>query len=510
MKPASIRTRYDFYHKNLSFDRIRIIFLNYLLAKRNNGEFILRTYIEEGEYNDALDHLKNSLLWCNLIPDECFFCGSKLIPNSGSARNSLYKGYIQKLIDNGNAYYAFDNLRELDRIKKERQSAYFYDSTVRLKMKNSLTLNKEKVHSLLKSKHPYVIRFKVPENKAIKAYDIFNGEINATGYLDDFIIWHFNDEPDFCFARSIDDYEMGITHIINHVHVATGELLDIIKESLLFDALGWESFLPQFGHVCYMKMEDDSWFHIDNLNSIEAMIYPIEWNNPNTGNTMFGFKENGFLPDAFINILGDLSIKNKKKQEIYHLQELINNFSIEAIRAFDVEFSFEKAKWINQQYIQQLQKEEILKHFKPILEAKDACLEDNELIKIFHLVKNRMNSLTDFWEQSYYFFHTPTIYDFKSLKAHWDENPSKILKGILSAIDELDDFSSEGIQNSIIKYKTETEISYNTILDLIRLSLVGKIFGIDIFLIIELIGKEETKTRIMNAIKKIKLYELIK
>ena len=487
---------------------VRTALFNYLFAKKNNGTFILR--IEDTDQNryvkGAEDYIINSLKWCNIEPEEGFGVGGEYGPYRQSERKNIYKKYAEQLITDGFAYYAFDTPEELnemrEKLKSEKSENQQYNFLSRTSMRNSLTLSTIEVEKLIDSSTPYVIRLKVPENEDVKFMDIVLGQIIfKSSQLDDKILFKSDGMPTYHLANVVDDYLMKISHVIRGSEWVNSTPSHV----LLYKYLGWENEMPEFAHMpLILKPNGKGKLSKRDGDALGFPVFPLQWTSPETNEISSGYKESGYFPDSFINILALLGWNPGTEQEIFSISELTKLFSLDRIGKSGSRFDPEKAKWFNHQYLINKDIKELSSLYKEILKEKEIKIPDESLIKIIDLVKERATFVSDLWEQSYFFFNKPTEYDAKVIKKKWKEDTPEMMKKILFVIKNIENFKAEIIEETVKNYIVKNELSFGKILNPLRLCLVGSGKGPSLFHIAEILGKEEVIARILNGIEKIK------
>jgi len=485
---------------------LRTALFNFLFARKNRGTFILR--IEDTDQNryvpGAEAYIINSLKWCGLLPDEGPGFGGDYGPYRQSERKDIYKKFAGQLIDSEWAYYAFDTQEELNtlRAEAEQNNQFFaYGTETRKNLKNSLTLTKKEVDGNIDSGVPYVIRFKMPGNTLVTETDLIRGKVSFhTKELDDKVIFKSDGMPTYHLANVVDDHLMEISHVIR------GEewLPSLPLHVLLYRALGWEETKPRFAHMpLTLKPQGKGKLSKRDGDKMGFPVFPLPWTDPESGETSRNYKEDGYFPEAFINLLALLGWNPGTDQEIFTLEELTEAFSLERIIKAGSRFDPEKAKWFNKQYFQKKQNTELTELFKPILKEKEIPASDKKIMKVISLIKERCGFVSDLWEQGYYFFEAPASYDEKTVKKHWKEDTPEKLTGITSLLETLEEWNAETIKEEFSAFMNSKEWGFGAIMNPLRLSLVGRNMGPDLFVICEILGKEETISRIKAAIKKI-------
>ncbi len=486
---------------------VRTALFNYLFAKKHKGDFILR--IEDTDraryVQGAEEYIIESLKWCKINIDEGVTVGGKYSPYRQSERKSVYRQYALQLVNNGYAYYAFDTPEELEKmrvqLKMAKEDIQQYSAFTRGEMKNSLALPKDKVETLIKSGEPYVIRLKIPENEEIKFHDIIRGSVTVhSSKIDDKILFKSDGMPTYHLANVVDDYLMKISHVIRGEEWLPSTPLHV----LLYRYLGWEDAMPQFAHLpLLLKPDGKGKLSKRDGDRLGFPVFPLEWKSPE-GERASGFRESGYLPEAFVNMLAFLGWNPGTEQEIFSIDELIESFSLEQVVKSGSIFEPEKAKWFNHQYIITKGNEELASLFQPILKEKNIHFDDDYVAKVCGLIKERANFITDLWEHSYFFFTAPTTYNTKAIKKNWKENTTKILAEVKEILASVEPFNEENTEKFVKQFISEKELGFGQVLNPLRLTLVGDNKGAELFKIIELLGKEEVLERIGDGLKNIK------
>jgi glutamyl-tRNA synthetase len=487
---------------------VRTALFNYLFAKKHNGTFVLRIEdTDQARYVEGAEkYIMDSLEWCGLSSDEGVVQGGDYGPYRQSERKELYKKYAEKLIENGKAYYAFDTAEELDamrqRLKEQKSDIQQYNAVTRGDMKNSLTLSEEEVQQRIDNNEPYVIRFKMAEDQHITVNDRIRGEVEMnTNQLDDKILFKSDGMPTYHLANVIDDHEMKISHVIR------GEewLPSLPLHFLLYEALGWKNEMPEFAHLPLILNPSGK----GKLSKRDGQkqgfpVFPMQWTDPETKETFPGYKESGYLPEAFINILALLGWNPGTDQEIFTMEELIEEFDLDKVGKAGSKFDPDKAKWFNHQYLMQKPDDELAKKFMPILEKEGISASGEFVVKVCSMVKERINFIQDLWDQAWFFFRAPEEYDKKMVKKKWKEHTPHLLSELKNRLQELDEFTAENVKEIAKNITEEKELGMGQIMFPFRLTLVGTGMGPDVAEIAVMIGKEETIRRIDKAVAEIK------
>ncbi len=483
---------------------VRTALFNYLFARHNNGKFLLRIedtdqtrYVEGAE-----QYIVESLKWCGIEIDEGYSVGGDFGPYKQSERKEIYKQYADKLIAEGNAYYAFDTPEDLDKIRSEfeaEKKTFTYDSSIRTRLNNSLALSENEVKDLIEKGVPYVIRFKMPENQEVIMNDIIRGTVKVnTSTLDDKVLFKSDGLPTYHLANIVDDYMMQISHVIR------GEewLPSLPLHVLLYKALGWES--PEFAHLpLILKPSGKGKLSKRDGDQLGFPVFPLKWVAPN-GDEASGYRESGYLPDAFANFMAMLGWNPGTEQEIFTMQELIEQFSLERVGKSGSRFDPDKIKWFNHQYIASKDNSELAELFAPVLNQKSVEVNREILVEVSGLVKERVNLVHDFWEQASFFFEAPVEYDAKVIKKRWKEGMNDIMNSVVNILDDITEFNEQNAHDLVVKHIQENELNMGQVMNSIRLCLVGAGKGPDLFKIAEVIGKEETIARIKRGADTIK------
>jgi glutamyl-tRNA synthetase, bacterial family len=481
---------------------VRTALYDYLFAKNQGGEFVLRIedtdtarYVEGAE-----EYIEEALEWCGIIADESPKKGGKFAPYRQSERRDIYDRYTEQILKTDYAYIAFDTAEELDAIRAEYEAkgdVFSYDNRTRNQLRNSLALSEDEVRKLVDEKTPYVVRFKMPVDRTLNLEDIIRGKFSVnTNTLDDKVLVKNDGMPTYHFANIIDDHEMEISHVIR------GEewLPSLGLHTLLYEAMGWKA--PQFAHLSLiLKPEGKGKLSKRDGDKFGFPVFPLNFTDPATGNVSKGYRESGYLPEAFINMVALLGWSPADDKEILSLDEMAKEFDLNKVHKAGARFSKEKAEWFNHQYIQKTADEELLN----ILKNSDLniALSDDKLLKIIHLMKERATFPKDIYENGKFFFETPTSYDEKASKKAWNDETSSILGDLISKLEYVD-FKAEILKQSMHDIAEEKGLGMGKVMMPLRLALVGELKGPDVPDIMELLGKEETISRINNAINNFK------
>ncbi len=480
---------------------VRTALYNYLFARNQGGSMILR--IEDTDQNryvpGAEQYIIDSLEWCGIKFDEGVHIGGPFAPYRQSERKDIYRKYAEQLIQSGNAYYAFDTAEELESIRnsyEKEKKIFTYDSHTRLRMKNSLNLNADEVEQRLQAGEAYVVRFRIPENESLEFSDLIRGELKVgTHTLDDKVLFKSDGMPTYHLANVVDDHLMEISHVIR------GEewLPSLPLHVLLYRSFGWES--PVFAHLpLILKPEGSGKLSKRDGDRLGFPVFPTNWKDPDSAEVYSGYRESGYFPEAVINMLALLGWNPGTEQEIFSMDELISNFSLERVGKSGSRFDPDKARWFNHQYLVKKSDAELAKEYLPILLEKGISAEVAYIEKIVGLIKERANFVKDFWEQSFFFFTPPEDYDPGTVKKRWKEQTPVILRDFGSLLGKQDELSSEIVHSLAENFCSEREIGMGQLMTPLRLCIVGGNYGPDLSVICGFLGKDEVISRIGKAL----------
>ena len=489
---------------------VRTALYNYLFARRHGGKMILR--IEDTDSQrfvpGAEEYIIKSLQWCGIEIDEGVGVGGPHAPYRQSERREIYLKYAKQLVDAGWAYYAFDTPEELDALRKEAEDAgktFAYNYEVREKLPTSLSLSAEEVEARIARGDQWVVRFKMPENEVVKMDDLIRGHVEVnTSTLDDKVLYKSADAlPTYHLANIVDDHLMEVSHVIR------GEewLPSLPLHYLLYRALGWTDTQPEFAHLpLLLKPTGSGKLSKRDGDKMGFPVFPLFWTSP-TGETARGYREDGYLAEAFINMLSLLGWNPGTEQEIFSMQELIEAFSLDRVSKAGARFQPDKAKWFNAQYMHNLSDEQLAPYMQPILKANNIEVSDEVAGKAAGIMKERMTLTTDMWDLTSFFFVAPTEYEEKLTKKQWKgDNPAMLaeLKELLATIE---DFSKENTEAVVRAWIEQKGFSLGQVMNTLRLALVGAGKGPGMFDVTEFIGREECIKRIEALINNVKPVE---
>lgn len=477
---------------------VRTALFNYLFAKKHNGTFVLRvedtdqTRFVEG----AEEYIVACLNWCGISPDESPQKPGAFGPYRQSERKASYKQYAEQLIADGYAYYAFDTPEELN-AKRAALPNFLYGQASRMEMRNSLTLTPNEVAELLANGTPYVVRIKIPVNETVSFTDLIRGHVSFdTNLVDDKVLLKADGMPTYHLAVVADDKAMEISHAFRGEEWLPSAPIHI----LLWKYLGWEESMPQWAHLpLILKPDGNGKLSKRDGDRLGFPVYAMNWTDPKTGDLTKGFKELGFMPEAFVNLLAMLGWNDGSGKEIFTLTELIELFSVERISKAGAKFDFEKAKWYNHEWIKQSLASDLQSTVSELLNANNVEIKDPSfLLKVIDMVKDRCNLLGDFVAQSAYFFTPPTEFDSAAVKPKWSEEKAAFFKTFAQNIAE--DSAALALEEQFKALAEAQGFKPGELMLPLRVMLVGGKFGPGVFDIAHLLGKTETQNRIEKGI----------
>ncbi|MES2829053.1 MAG: glutamate--tRNA ligase [Bacteroidota bacterium] len=478
---------------------VRTALFNYLFAKQHNGTFILRvedtdqTRFVEG----AEEYIVSCLKWCGISPDESPLLGGSFGPYRQSERKATYKQYADQLIADGYAYYAFDTPEELDAKRKEVPN-FTYGLATRAQMKNSLTLTNQEVAGLMEANIPYVVRIKMPADELVSFTDMIRGHVSFdTNLVDDKVLLKADGMPTYHLAVVADDRAMEISHIFRGEEWLPSAPIHI----LLWRYLGWENEMPQWVHLpLILKPDGNGKLSKRDGDRLGFPVYAQDWEDPKTGDITKGFKELGFLPEAFVNLLGMLGWNDGTDQEIFSLSELVEKFSIDRVSKAGAKFDFEKAKWYNHEWIKNSSADSLLPAVKAVFAEENIAVPGDDYLKVvIDLIKDRCSLLTDFVTQGAYFLQVPSQYDIDAVKPKW--SPEKAVFFTAFALSVVGLNTSAALEDKFKELAVANNFKPGELMLPLRIMLVGGKFGPGIFDIALALGIPEVQKRISVAVK---------
>ncbi len=480
---------------------VRTALYNYLFARQHGGDFVFR--IEDTDSTrfvpGAEEYIIESFRWLGITFDEGVSFGGQYGPYRQSERRSIYKEYVQQLLDAGKAYYAFDTPEELDAKRAEIQN-FQYDARTRLQMRNSLTLSKEEVEALIADGQQYVVRFKVEPGVAVHVEDIIRGDVRImSDILDDKVLYKSADElPTYHLANIVDDHLMEITHVIRGEEWLPSAPLHV----LLYQAFGWEDTMPRFAHLpLLLKPEGKGKLSKRDGDRLGFPVFPLEWHDPKTDEVSSGYRESGYFPEAVVNFLALLGWNPGTEQELFSLDELVQAFDLTKCSKAGARFDYQKGIWFNHEYVLRKSPEEIAKLFAPYV-AGNGVDESMERIKqVVAMMKDRVSFVRELWPLCSFFFIPPVEYDEKTVRKRWKEDSAQVMGELIDVLQGIDDFTVEGQEPVVMAWVEQKGYKLGDVMNAFRLALVGIGKGPGMFDISAFLGKEETISRLRRAIE---------
>ena len=482
---------------------VRTILYNYLFARQHGGEFVLRIEdTDQSRYvSGAEDYIFQCLKWAGLEPDESPLKPGMFGPYRQSERKPIYRPFAEQLVQNGQAYYAFDSAEELEQMREkfrsDTQPTPAYDRHTRMHMRNSLTLPAEEVKELLANNTPHVIRIRMPESETIAFTDMIRGEVSFDASLvDDKVLLKADGMPTYHLAVVVDDYQMQITHAFRGEEWLPSAPVHVLLWKYLF---GLDA-MPQWAHLPLILGPQGKLSKRDG-EKYGFPVFAMNWTDPRTGHTAEGFREKGFLPEAFINFLALLGWNDGTDQELFTLNELVDRFSIERVHSAGAKFDYEKAKWFNQEWIRRKTGVELVPEVKPLLQAAGISMPaDDVLANIIDLVKERVQLLPDFVPQTAFFFEAPKSLDLDAIRPKWSEAKSLFFTELIRSYQLLPGWEAADLESTCKEIAAINQVKPGEVMLPLRVMLVGGKFGPHVFDIAARIGREETIARIEKGL----------
>lgn len=489
---------------------VRTALYNYLFARRNGGKMLLR--IEDTDSQrfvpGAEDYIIESLKWLGIEIDEGVGHGGPHGPYRQSERRDIYRKYVDQLLRNGKAYIAFDTPEELEAARSATPN-FQYDATTRLSMRNSLTMPAEEVEKRIADGEKYVVRFLIEPGRDVVVDDLVRGKVTInSSVLDDKVLYKSADDlPTYHLANIVDDHLMEVSHVIRGEEWLPSAPLHV----LLYEAFGWTDTMPRFVHLpLLLKPDGKGKLSKRDGDRLGFPVFPLEWHDPKNGAISAGYRENGYLPQAVVNFLALLGWNPGDDTEIMSMDELIQKFSFDHCSKAGAKFAYEKGKWFNHQYLQTIPEEELAELFKPVMELQGvnpADFSDEYIRRAVSLVKGRANFVSDLWDNAAFFFKAPETYDPKSVKKRWSPEMPAIMAELIDRLHQLPSWKSADAEAEILQWIAEKGYHLGNVMNAFRLTVVGECKGPHMFDITELMGPDETISRIRRGIDNIKADE---
>ena len=488
---------------------VRTALYNYLFARQHGGDMLLR--IEDTDSTrfvpGAEEYIIEALDWLGIKIDEVICLDApngkgSHGPYRQSERREIYHKYVQQLLDSGHAYYAFDTPEELEAKRKEVPN-FQYDARTRGEMTNSLTLGMDEAKRRIANGEKYVVRFLVEPNEDVTIHDLIRGDVTInSNILDDKVLYKSADDlPTYHLANIVDDHLMEVTHVIRGEEWLPSAPLHV----LLYRAFGWQDTMPQFAHLpLLLKPDGNGKLSKRDGDRLGFPVFPLEFHNEKDGTISSGYRESGYFPEAVINFLALLGWHNTGDQEMYSMDELIAQFSLDRVSKSGAKFDYEKGKWFNHQYLQLKSNEELADLFLPVLAQHGVTADKAVVAKVIGLVKDRVNFVPELWEQANFFFVAPTEFDEKSVAKRWKEDSPRHMQELLALLETQDDWSAEALDALVMPWIAEKEYGVGLVMKAFRICLVGAARGPHIWAITDILGKEETLRRVRAALEVLK------
>lgn len=483
---------------------VRTALFNYLFARQHGGDFVFR--IEDTDSHrfvpGAEEYIIESFKWLGIKFDEGVSFGGDHGPYRQSERRDIYKKYVDQLLADGKAYYAFDTPEELDAKRAEIQN-FQYDARTRMQMRNSLSLPEAEWRQMIADGEQYVVRFLITPGIEVHVNDMIRGDVVIkSDILDDKVLYKSADElPTYHLANIVDDHLMEISHVIRGEEWLPSAPLHV----LLYRAFGWEDTMPRFAHLpLLLKPEGKGKLSKRDGDRLGFPVFPLEWHDPKTGEVSSGYRESGYFPEAVVNFLALLGWNPGTEQELFSLEALVEAFDISKCSKSGAKFDYQKGIWFNHEYILRKSNEEIADLFAPIV-ANNGVDESMERIRtVVSLMKDRVSFVRELWDLCSFFFLPPTEYDEKTVRKRWKEYSAQQMTELAEVLEGIDDFSIEGQEPVVMKWVEDKGYKLGDIMNAFRLALVGIGKGPGMFDISAFLGKEETLRRLRRAVEVLK------
>lgn len=480
---------------------VRTALYNYLFAKKNNGTFLIR--IEDTDQTrfvpGAQDYIMDAMKWCGIMPTEGPGLGGEFGPYVQSERKEMYKPFAEQLVKEDKAYYAFDSAEELDEMRDKAKLMgmpnWQYNSVTRTSLKNSLTLPQDTVDELLAKGEPYVIRMKMPRNRDIRFEDIIRGWVVVnTNNLDDKVLFKSDGMPTYHLANIVDDHLMEISHVIRGEEWLPSAPLHV----MLYEAFGWDC--PEFAHLpLLLRPDGNGKLSKRDGDRLGFPVFPTDWTTAE-GELYSGYREKGYFPEAFINMLAFLGWNPGTTQEIFSLEELSEVFTLDRVSKAGAKFDPDKTKWFQQQYLRSTSNEVLAEQLSKHL---DKSYDVSRLTTVCHLMKERATFVQDIATEGIYLLEQPTSYDEQSVAKKWKEETPGIMKEWMDKLSTVSPFEHDPIENAFKSFLEEKQIGIGAVLSNFRLLITGTAMGPSMFEIAAFLGKEECLDRMNQGLIKV-------
>lgn len=487
---------------------VRTALYNYLFARQNGGKMILR--IEDTDQTrfvpGAEQYIIEALDWLGIEFDEGVHLGGPFGPYRQSDRKPMYRQYAEQLIRDGWAYYAFDKPEALEAKRKEyeaQKKTFQYDCNTRLQMENSLSLGMEEAQRRIDAGEPYVVRFQFPDNIDITVHDMIRGDVTMNSrLLDDKVLFKSDGMPTYHLANIVDDHTMEITHVIRGEEWLPSAPLHV----MLYKAFGWEDTMPRFAHLpLLLKPEGNGKLSKRDGDRLGFPVFPLEWHDPKSGEISSGYREQGYLPHAVVNMLALMGWNPGTEQEIMTMDELIKLFNVEHISKNGAKFNLDKAKWFQHEYFQMLSDEAVADMLQKELDARGITASREYVVKVAGMMKERITFPSELWDTCCYFFAAPTEYNEKDVAKRWTPDMHIHMAKVIEILNTVP-FEHDAIHKALLDdYIAANGLNTGKVMNSLRIAVVGRTVGPDMITLILTIGKEETIRRVERAIEKLKV-----
>ena len=490
---------------------VRTALYNYLFARQHGGDMILR--IEDTDSTrfvpGAEDYINEALQWLGIGIDEGVREGGQYGPYKQSERRDLYRKHMQQLVDAGRAYYAFDTPEELESKRQEIKN-FQYDARTRGMMRNSLALPPEEVKALMDKGEKWVVRFRIEPDQDVVVHDLLRGDVTInSSILDDKVLYKSADDlPTYHLANIVDDHLMEVSHVIRGEEWLPSAPLHV----LLYQAFGWEDTMPAFVHLpLLLKPDGKGKLSKRDGDRLGFPVFPLDWNDPKSGEHSSGYREAGYLPQAVVNFLALLGWNPGDDREMFSMDELIKEFSIDHCSRKGAKFDFEKGKWFNHEYLMNMDDHELAQLFKPVLEQHGVSVadySDEYIANVVALVKSRANFVSDLWNQADFFFKRPDTYSEKDIRKRWKPETPELMQQLAGLLDNADMEDVEDTENLVMNWIDTNGYHKGNVMNAFRLTVVGECRGPHMFEITRLLGRDETLARLNAGIERIQVPEV--
>ena len=480
---------------------VRTALYNFLFARQHGGKLVFR--IEDTDSNrfvpGAEDYILESFKWLGINFDEGVSFGGQYGPYRQSERREIYRRYVDQLLNEGKAYYAFDTPEELDAKRGEIQN-FQYDASTRMQMRNSLALPADETARLLQEGVNYVVRFKIEPGEDVHVNDIIRGDVVInSSILDDKVLYKNADGlPTYHLANIVDDHLMEISHVIRGEEWLPSAPLHV----LLYRALGWEETMPRFAHLpLLLKPDGKGKLSKRDGDRLGFPVFPLEWTDPKTGETSSGYRESGYLPEAVVNFLALLGWNPGNDEELLSMDDLVRLFDLTKCSKAGAKFDYVKGQWFNHEYILNSDDEKLAPTFADILRDNGIEAPMESIVRVVGLMKGRVNFVKELWPLCSFFFVAPTTYDEKTAKKRWKDFSARQMGELAALLEALSDFSMAAQEEAVNAWLAENDYKMGDVMNAWRLTLVGEGKGPHMYEISSFLGQAETLKRMRRAIE---------